>query len=185
MTTVRHIWPLDRALACGLPEMEFDGKKWTFSPLVYNDWGDVIALSRAEALNAYFDAIKGRDVGYSQRAMDLSTILYGAVAQHSITSLRSPAVRKLVLKKSLLKHHPDVTDEELDKFLENEHNANIVLDLADVLSSGPVDPVDESAKLDGDANPTNAGSDPAPTTSSQSAPSSSASPDTQSKASDG
>lgn len=171
MTTTRHVWPLDAALACGIPELEFNGKKWTFSPLVYNDWGDVIALARGEALQAYLTSIEGRSIGYSQRAQDLSTILYGAVAQHSITSLRSPGVRRLVLKKSLIKHHPDVTDEELDKFLEDEHRANLALDIVDIQSGGPLDPTAAGGESDGDGNPTIDGSGQAQSTSSPSAPS--------------
>jgi hypothetical protein len=182
MTATRHVWPLDRALACGIPELEFNGKKWTFSPLVYNDWGDVIALARSEALKAYFDAVNGRNIGYSQRAQDLSTILYGAVAQHSVTALRSPAVRKLVLKKSLVKKHPDVTDEELDAFLEDEHKANLVVDFVDILSGGPLDPTAVGQESDGEENPTTPGSDPVQTTLNLSVPSSSESTDTPSKA---
>jgi len=141
-------WPLDVAFACGI-DVQIEGKTWQFSPLTFKDWGDIIALARGEALSAYLDATGERkDVDHRQRAMDMNAILFGAQAQQSLEMLRAPKIRHFVVKRSLEKKHPDVTDENIDKFLEDEHQARLYSDIVELLSLGPNRP-----EQDGDANP--------------------------------
>ncbi len=165
-----HLWTLDVALARGV-EFEFKGKQWKFSALTYNDWGDVIAKARSEAVAAYLDGCNNRGMDHRQRAIDLATILFGATAQHTMEAMRTPTTRRMVLRKSLSKHHPDVTEVELDMFLEEEHQANLYADIIELMSLGPGDPEEmQKTEPDGDGNPTS--TDPSQSTMPTSASSS-------------
>jgi hypothetical protein len=165
------LWPLDTALACGIP-VTVDGKEWKFSPLTYNDWAEIIRHQRAEAIKAYLEAVADKPTDYRQRAMDMSTILYGASAQHCLAGLREPSIRAMVLKQSLLKEHPEVTDEDVAMFLEQEHQTNLYTDVVELMSLGPITEQDmkESEKCGSDPTP-----EDQPDTQTTSAPSSSGS----------
>lgn len=146
------IWALDVAFARGIPDLEYKGKKWTFAPLKFKDWADIVALVRSEAVASYLNAIKDQDVALHQQTAHINAILFGSHAQqHSLEALRTPAVRKRVLRKSLEKAHPDVTDEQLDEFLEEENTANMYADIVELISLGPV----SNEALTGEAGPEN------------------------------
>jgi len=148
-TTRTTVWPLDVAFGCGL-EVQANGRTWIFSPLTFKDWGDVIARARSEALGAYLDAAGERKgIDHRQRAIDINAILFGTQAQQSLEMLRAPELRRFVLRRSLEKKHPDVTDDDVNKFLEDEHQARMYSDIIELLSLGP-----QRSEQDGDENPT-------------------------------
>lgn len=147
---IETFWPLDVALARG-HDLTIDGKTWILSPLTLNDWGDVVKAARVEAMRAYEEGTKGLKVDPFQRSKDISTILYGSPAQDSLSLLHLPCVRHAMLKSSLRRKHPDVTDEDVRTILEGEQESRLALEIVQRLSVGPMKP-DETADVDADAD---------------------------------
>lgn len=146
-----HNWALDVALARGIA-LPIEGKEWTFTPLTMNDWADVIAGARAIALKAYNEAMKDVQQPPGQRIKDVNGILFGRdQSQATLGMLHEPATRREMVKRSLLHKHPDVTDEEIDKILEGEMEAQLGLEILEMISVGPLPPDKEG---DGPENPT-------------------------------
>lgn len=133
--SVKHFVSLDVAVAAGL-DFEHDGKTWTFSPLRFRDLGAIIAKGKSLAVQAYMEAAEETGVTPMQRARDMNAILFGSAGQLMLTCLDDPIVRHAWLKRSLAYKHPDITDEQVDMFLDDDAVADEVIDLVEMMTAG-------------------------------------------------
>ena len=117
------LWALDTATASGL-DIEIKGKTWRFSPLTFRQGAEVMIAARSDALKAYWGAAKVHPRPYPAGNMELNAILFGNAAQMAFTD---PGTRWLQVKLSLQKHHPDVTDADIDAMFDDEETAGAIL----------------------------------------------------------
>lgn len=144
-------WPLDLALARGV-DITIDGKEWTFSPLKVRDWADVGKRARSNAVSAYLDVTKSKhDIDPRRWRDGLCAIVFSAQVENTFDALHDPSIRREMLMRSLKHKHPDVTPEQVDKILEDEHHDKILIDLVTLMSLGASDPNAESESA---GNPT-------------------------------
>lgn len=137
-----HIGSLDMVVASGLT-VTLNGKEWHFTPPRYRDIGEVVQQMRSEAYATYEITQRRlrKDhniyVDYKERRSDINGILYGIQGQDLRTMLLGPTVAPRLLKLSLQKHHPDVTDEDIDMFLDDPEAANMLLTVFIEMTLGP------------------------------------------------
>ena len=157
--TEEHFTALDVACGAGL-ELDIDGKTWTFSPNTFRDARKIMVRARAAALEAYGAGTKGADIGFTQRAIDINTILFGVAPQAAFTD---PGTRRYQMELSLRHTHTMEPDAEiqkvLDKIFDDEEMAEKMITVVNTMTHGPFTKDDLTpAEGDGAENPT----EPAP-----------------------
>jgi len=143
------LWALDVATGGGL-DITINGKEWRFSTLTFRQGAELTIAARSDALRAYWAAAKDYPRPWPGCNIELSTILFGAAAQMAFTD---PATRWMQVKLSLLKHHPQVTDAEIDAMFDDEDTAMQIIAAVQTMTHGPFTQKD-LAEGDGAANPT-------------------------------
>lgn len=143
------LWALDVATGAGI-DIEIKGKTWRFSPLTFRQAAEMAIAARSDALDAYWRAGKKHPRPYPAGNMELSTILFGNAAQMAFTD---PSARWLQVKLSLAKHHPKVTDAEIDAMFDDEDTAKQIIAAVQTMTHGPFTQKD-LAESDGAVNPT-------------------------------
>lgn len=139
--TPEHLASLDMCVASGLT-VTLDGKEWTFKPLRYRDLGALVQKMRSAAYETY-EVTQQRlrkkkiFITYAERRSDLNGILYGMQGQDIRMMLLGPCVAPDLLKLSLSQHHPDVTDEDIDRFLDDPAAVNALMERFIELTLGP------------------------------------------------
>ena len=153
--TPQHFWCLDLAVAQGLT-LEIKGKSYTFSPVPFKHLGELMALARSDALRAWrlANAAEPADpMKFRQRHSEMNAILFGTAGQGVLDLLGFPIVRRRMVELSLKKKHPDVSDDVLDSFFDDEDTANELVDVVYALTIGPEEPGGEGEKSNAE-NPT-------------------------------
>lgn len=139
--SMQHFWALDIAMGQGL-SIEIKGKTYVFSPIKHKQLGELVSLARSDALKAWrlANADAPSDPAlYRQRNMEMNTILFGAAGQSVLDFFSFPVVRRRLVELSLRPKHPDVSDELIDSFFDDEEIADQLVNIVYAWSMGPSD----------------------------------------------
>lgn len=147
----RHLIGIDQALGVGCT-LDLGGKEYTFSPLTFLDYGKVVAFNKSIGLGAYHDAMEGKRNPTRQR--DINAILCRGTKKEDFELDNISALGAKCLR-SLLREHPKMTMEEVDKLLTVDAFRERICEVLGIVSEGPLEFTDKPRE-DGDAdeNPT-------------------------------
>lgn len=152
--TVRHMMGVDQATGAGM-DVTFGDTTYTFSPLRFVDYGEIIKASKSWALGAYLSAVEGKSQPMGERIRDIN----GICCRMTLADDFSPANFEqlpLRVKLSLQRKHPEITDDEVAALLDDNDTRGKVIEIQTVLEYGPLDlrKQDSAGGEDQPVNPT-------------------------------